>query len=288
MKIYRFALAGFTFMTLMSSCSAVNNFFSNKKNAAGPALADTETLVDKASYPDLALLAGEWQVASVGETEITAEENVPYVNFDVAQGRFYADNGCNIVNGSFVYDKGWLTCSGVISTMKYCVDVPYEAEFNSAFNPAPGVEVASKRIGQETYLYLNNSKGVTLVTLRKHNMEFLNGNWQVASINGKAIDDEEATVFFDIAELKIHGNTGCNYFNGQIYIDPNRSNAIDLSNMGMTRMACPKSGQEQAMMVALESAATAISGGNGATALLLDKSGKEVMTIKRIADRQEK
>ncbi len=287
MKIYRLVLASISVVALMSSCSAVNNIFSKKSAAVDTPRTETVKSSDKTNYPSVDVLAGEWQVASVGETEITAEEDVPYVNFDIAQGRFYANNGCNILNGSFIYKAGKLTCSGVLSTMKYCAEIPYEAEFNSAFNENPGVTVTSKRIGQETYLYLNNSKGVTLVTLRKHNMEFLNGNWQVTSINGKAINDEEATVFFDIPELKIHGNTGCNFFNGQIYIDPNRSNAIDFSNMGMTRMACPKSDQEQSMMVALESAATAISGGNGSTALLLDKAGKEVMTIKRIADKQE-
>ncbi len=82
------------------------------------------------------------------------------------------------------------------------------------------------------------------MTLRRHNMEFLNGNWRVTAIDGQPIDDEEANVFIDIAELKIHGNTGCNYFNGAIYIDPARTNAIDFSDMGVTRMACHKAEQE--------------------------------------------
>ncbi len=121
-----------------------------------------------------------------------------------------------------------------------------------------------------------------MMTLRRHNMEFLNGNWRVTAIDGRAIDDEEANIFIDIAELKVHGNTGCNYFNGDLYIDPQRSNAIDFSDMGVTRMACPKGDQERQMLVALEETKTAIAGDREDTVLLLDKAGKAVLTLKRI------
>ena len=120
------------------------------------------------------------------------------------------------------------------------------------------------------------------MTLRRHNMEFLNGNWMVTAIEGKKNNDEELTIFFDIAEQKIHGNTGCNFFNGDIYIDPSRSNAIDLSNIGLTRMACPKADRERRMIVALEETATAIEGKHKNTALLLDKKGKELLTLRRM------
>ena len=87
-------------------------------------------------------------------------------------------------------------------------------------------------------------------------------------------------IFFDVAEGKVHGNTGCNYFNGKLYISPDRSNALELSNMGVTRMACPKTAQETSMLVALEETASAIRG-NGNQVILLDKNGKQVMTLLR-------
>jgi len=86
--------------------------------------------------------------------------------------------------------------------------------------------------------------------------------------------------FLDIAELKIHGNTGCNYFNGEIYIYPNKANAIDFSKMGVTRMACPKTAQETAMLVALEQTQTVVKSDKG-HAILLDSTGKEVMKLKK-------
>ena len=226
------------------------------------------------------LCGGEWTVASVGEIKIETEENVPYVNF-APDGRFYASDGCNVINGDYVLrTDGFLSFANVLSTMKYCHDMEYSTLISNIFGEKR-YSVDFRRIGQDSYLYIQSSAGKTLMTLRRHNMEFLNGNWRVTAIDGQPIDDEEANVFIDIAELKIHGNTGCNYYNGAIYTDPARTNAIDFSDMGVTRMACHKAEQEQKMLVALEETRTAIAG-NDDTVLLMNKSGREVLTLKRI------
>ncbi len=226
---------------------------------------------------------GQWNVAEVGTSKIELEEEVPYITFDTASGSIYVFNGCNYLNGTYTLsDSNKISFGKVLSTMKYCADVPFDSEINAVVSDGTTLDAELKRIGQDSYLYLRSDRGHTVMTLRRHNMEFLNGNWLVTSIDGKAIDDEEANVFFDIHELKIHGNTGCNFFNGDIYIDPNRSNAIDFSKMGVTRMACPKTAQETAMLVALESTASAIAGRHESKVLLLDKNGKELMTLRRI------
>lgn len=248
---------------------------SNSSTAAAPKKEKTK--------PIGTAIDGQWNVAEVGCTKIELEEDVPYVTFDCAAGRVYAFNGCNYLNGSYTLtESNKLSFGQLLSTLKYCADTPFDSEINAVITEGVTLSAEIKRIGQESYLYLRSPKGNTLMTLRRHNMEFLNGNWLVTSIEGKRIDDEEANVFFDIHELKIHGNTGCNFFNGEIYIDPNRSNAIDFSRMGVTRMACPKTAQETAMLVALESTASAIAGRHESTVLLLDKNGRELMTLRRI------
>jgi len=232
---------------------------------------------------DEELGGGQWQIAAVGDTKINVEENVPYITFQPSSGRFFASDGCNIINGDYVLrSDGVMAFSQTISTMKYCADIPFADAIRTCFNEESRLTAESYRLGQDTYLYLKNEKGKTALTLRRHNMEFLNGNWQVTSIDGKTIKDDECNIFIDIAELKTHGNTGCNYFNGDIYIDPARTNAIDFSKMGVTRMACPKTKQETAMLVALEEATTAIAGKNENTVLILDRKGNQRMTLKRI------
>ncbi len=229
------------------------------------------------------LCGGRWLIASVDTYTIEAEDNAPYIDFESGTGRFYGNDGCNIINGDYLLrSDGAMVFSHVLSTLRYCPDSEYSALIGRYLSGGDRFYVDTKRVGQDTYLYLRTDNDKVVITLRRHNMEFLNGNWQVTGIGGHAIDDEECNIFFDIAELKVHGNTGCNFFNGSIYIDPNRSNALDLSNMGTTRMACPKGDQEMKMMVALESTASAIAGDNGKTVILLDAKGKEMLTLRRI------
>ena len=56
------------------------------------------------------------------------------------------------------------------------------------------------RIGADSYLTLTDKAGQAVMTLRKKNMEFLNGNWQITSVNGKAVSGDDATLFIDINE----------------------------------------------------------------------------------------
>lgn len=239
--------------------------------------------------PDEATLTGgRWLIAGVDAEQVVAEDDAPYIDFERGTGRFYASDGCNILNGDYLLrTDGRLVFSNVLATMKYCPGNPYDALINKYINDSAVLYVDTRRIGQDTYLYLRDRADKVVMTLRRHNMEFLNGNWQVTAIGTQTLDDPECTVFFDIAEGKVHGNTGCNFFNGDIYIDPNRSNALDLSNMGSTRMACYKGDQEQRLLVALESTASAIAENGGDSVLLLDAAGRPVVTLRSIPVRNE-
>lgn len=227
-------------------------------------------------------LAGQWTITQVGSTAINREEDIPYVIFNPAENRFYGSNGCNIINGGYkVDDSGYITFDKVISTMKYCADVTFDTEINEVLADGRKVKASFKTIGNESYLYLSTAGNHPLMTLRRADMDFLNGQWQVTEINGTPIDDEEANVFFDVSEGKVHGNTGCNYFNGTITFDPNEANSVNFSEMGVTRMACNKGEQERNMLVALERATTAIPGGHD-TVLLTDGTDNRLLTLKRI------
>jgi len=238
----------------------------NNKTNEAPAIIDDNAI------------AGEWVIVAVGTTKITDREEMPYITFD--KGRLYGSNGCNVINGSYSINNGKLSFSRIATTMRYCPDVPFEHDINVVIADATDYPVKIEQKGQESYLHLLSSSGQSLLTAKRHNMGFLNGQWQVIDINGQSIDDEECNVFFDIAEGKVHGNTGCNYFNGKIYINPDRANALELSNMGVTRMACPKTAQETAMLVALEETASAVQKRDN-TVALLDKNGKQIIKLQR-------
>lgn len=233
-------------------------------------------------------IAGEWQIATVDSKNIIEEDNVPYIVFEVEKGRFYANNGCNTLNGSFSMEDGKITIGTVACTMRMCPDAPFQFEINRALADNTVLTTTPiYKIGADTFLTLTDGKGKAVMTLRKKNMEFLNGNWKIVMADGQKINDDEANVFFDIRELKLHGNTGCNFVNGDIYIDPQRPNAIDISNMAVTRRYCPKTDQERAITVALENAYTAQEGSEKDSVLLIDKSGKTIMKLVKAPIRPE-
>lgn len=276
---------------LLCGCSTINNLATKVglgKQDSRKDLSATEKYTSVKQAPIGDNIAGEWKVISVGKEKIEADEDRPYINFDVMSGRIYAYNGCNYLNGAYTLSKkNVLTFGGVISTMKYCQGPDYQYTLNRAVSDTTALNARIEKAAQDAILILEGDGGNILITLRRHNMSFMNGNWQIESVGALTIDDADATIFFDVPELKLHGNTGCNFFNGTIYVDPSMSNAIDFSRLGLTRMACPKPEQESAIILALEQTATAIPSDDGAKALLLDKNGKELMTLKRIPVEEE-
>lgn len=228
------------------------------------------------------MIEGEWIIDSVGDLKVEKEEDYPYVHFDASESYFYASNGCNVVNGQFAFDAhGKLVFHNVITTMRYCGDVPYEAQITRVLSDESGITVETKVESGTEYLYLINAAGQRAMTLRRPGLDFLNGNWKVVEIDGETFSSQDMTIFFDMAERKVHGNTGCNSFNGNIYIDPVKANNISLTNMAVTMRMCPNLDQQRKFLVALEQTTGAKQKGNKDEACLVDATGKVLITLVR-------
>lgn len=236
-----------------------------------------------ADLPDTEIareIAGEWVIISVGDTAIDRDEGMPYIIFEPSSGMFYAYNGCNNLSGSFTLtDKDQLILGPGPSTMKYCADVQFDHQINVVLG-TEDIRLKISHNGPETFLDVCHNNQ-TIMRLRRGDLSFLNGNWAVEAINGLDQLEVEATLFIDIDQHRIHGNTGCNYFNGDIYLDHRIGNAVDFSNLGITRMACPHSAQESAMLVALEQAYTAMPQGHDRV-VILDDQGIAQLTLSRL------
>lgn len=81
----------------------------------------------------------------------------------------------------------------------------------------------------------------------------LNGEWNVIEINGKAVTpaagQEYPFIGFKTAESQLYGTTGCNRFFGGYKLGA--KGAIDLGNLGSTRMMCPDMKIEDSLFDAL-------------------------------------
>jgi len=263
----------------LSSCGSLKKSNSTSVRVDNKVEESQEDQRDIVSYL-MENLAGEWTIFSVGGHKVTGE-NRPYVNFSLEDNRMYGSNGCNIINGRFIVKGNNMSFDKVISTMMACADAPYEHAINLALENTRTYSI-SKR-GHELYLELKNGSKQTVMVLRKHNMDFLNGTWHIEEIDGKKYNLPDMQMVLDVQELRLHGNTGCNLVNGSLVIDPDKSNSIQFNNLASTRMMCdPESMKaETACLVALESVEYAKKGRHD-TVQLFDKDNKLVMVIKKV------
>ena len=108
--------------------------------------------------------------------------------------------------------------------------------------------------------------------------------WRIDKINGNEIEGSNLEIVVDVPELKIHGKTGCNIFNGDIGLDRNKDWFIQFQNIIVSRMKCEdsKMAVERDFMVAWEETEIIKRENGGKTIRLLDRNKKEVLLLKRI------
>lgn len=230
-------------------------------------------------------ISGDWTIVKTGDTEISLDDGMPYLIFSDSEGRFYAFNGCNYINGDYTYDQanGKITFANVVSTMADCPDIDFPSSISVVLNEGVSVKTSLTEKGRESYMELMSNSGDALMTLRRHNLEVANGQWRIESIDGKKIDAEGLNVFLDIPAMKIHGNTGCNFFNGEIEIDPSEPSSIAFTRMGVTMKMCVNAELERTMLVALEET-TSYSLKGSDSLEFKNSSGKTILKLVREAD----
>lgn len=210
-----------------------------------------EPLLQTPEVPADFSINGEWTIFKVRGNLVGGEER-PYVNFDLAAKRFYGSNGCNYINGDLRLEGRFqITLENMITSMKMCQDAEYEYLINLALSDVRSFAVRPD--GSETYLDMKSGNGNTILVLRRHNMDFLNGAWLITELNGTEFEGEEdGTITVNIPDLKIHGSTGCNIFNGELFIDPDKRRSMQFAGITTTRMACPEPNREMELLLALE------------------------------------
>lgn len=232
-----------------------------------------------ASVPGDFSLGGEWTIYKVRNNKVEGEER-PYVTFDLSAKRFYGSNGCNYINGDLnLQPDRKLSIENIISTQRLCNDAPLEHLINLALSDVSSY--VPRQEGSVTYLDLMPAYGnVPVIILRRQNMIFLNGAWTVKSLNGTPMEGE-VSISVDVEDRKIHGNTGCNVFNGTLFIDPDKTDSMQFIDLVSTRAACPAEMRETELLLALEEAESARASSADITEIY-NASGDLLLTLERM------
>lgn len=274
----------------LGSCSTLSGLFGGKdKNIKKETVlpSDREQIQLQAktqeyTSEDLArgTIKGDWAIEEVNGKP-TVGVKPPFLKFVPSEKRVYGNNGCNVLNAEYTYNASDSTLSfdHIATTMMMCNEPGLtDIDINSALGNVK--RYTWERNGNEYYLYLTDANMNRLLVLMHQNFEFLNGTWRVLTIGDEAMNNPDLKLVIDVDEGKIHGNTGCNIFNGSFEIDRETANVISFQDLITTRMACENPEYETRFLVALEDAdhAKPIS---GSRVLLLNSANEVVLTLER-------
>jgi len=290
--------AFFSILMLAGGCNSTNGLFGKSNSSKSQTVKEDAVLPrdreqigateDLKTYTaeDIknGTVKGDWAIEKVNGKK-TKGEKAPYLRFDPSQKMVYGYNGCNYLNGPYSYNATThaLSFGDLASTMMMCqMEGITDYDINVALSQVKSYDWEA--IDSEYYLYLRDAAGKEVMTLMHQNFDFLNGTWLVKQIDDTAVNDPEMKMVIDVDEGKIHGNTGCNLYNGAMEIDMEEANSISFSSIGVTRMACPDPNHETALLVALEEASTARPVSKNEVRLL-NSQGKQVLRLVRTTDR---
>ena len=203
-------------------------------------------------------LTGEWNIVTVNGDTIEAE-NTPYLGLDMTEKRLYGNAGCNRMMGTFEADSlqpGKIKFGQIGTTRMMCPDMDTESKVLQALNSVQGYAETAQGIA------LTDAEGNAVLTLEKREtpaftLNDLSGEWIISAINGAQVGDMENTPFlaFDIDQMRVHGNAGCNIINGGFSQEEGKENSLKFSQMISTMMACPDMDTERRILDALSKVA---------------------------------
>lgn len=279
MKLYYF-IPAVALLIVAAGCGSSKNVAVNETGTVKTeTVSQTEGVIHK-------VLFGSWIAKTVNGQAVEGTDR-PYVEFgeDAANPflvKCYAYDGCNYINGEYAITPGgeMKRASELISTMRMCEGAKYEMGFNLGLNNVTNYVI--EKVGMDYTLNLKNAVGETLISFVKSGSDFINGAWNVTSINGTSVDpDLGIQVVVDLNQGTIHGNAGCNTLNGKATTNPDKSGSISFSNVATTRMTCPAIATEQAFLSALATVVSVAPGQTTDGASLRNAEGVVVITLTR-------
>lgn len=227
------------------------------------------------------VVKGDWAIEQVNGRNAVGEK-APFLKFSPSEKRFYGNNGCNSITGTYTYNPAdsTLRFENLAATMMLCSKEGItDYEINAALDATRRYTWTEK--DGDYYLHLLDDANREVMTLMHQNFDFLNGAWGVAMIGKREIDNPDVQLVIDVDENKIHGNTGCNILNGAMETDMDAANSISFNSIVTTRMACPPDDNtETEFIVALEEASRA-KPVSATEVLLFDSMGNQVLKLVR-------
>ncbi len=223
-------------------------------------------------------LYGEWNILTLKKKKVVTPTRA-YIYLDFNGGHVYGNNGCNVINGSFTVSGNSMKLSDLITTETPCHSTTSERSIMKGLEEVSSFKVS--RLYNMDYMDLLNSRGGVVMTLRRQNLDFLNGPWTVKEINTNNVTERNIRLVIDAVMQTIHISTGCNIISGAVNIDTSKEFAIQFEDLSPTRNTCAEIAEtETDLLIALEQAELCKRINDNEMALM-DHKGTIVLVITR-------
>lgn len=117
---------------------------------------------------------------------------------------------------------------------------------------------------------------------KKTSVEALEGKWAIIEVGGEKIEQERMpSIEFNMAELKVHGNTGCNSFSTVAETYPDDASRISLKPATATMMACLDMEVETKIFRAFGEVHSIAPGESATQMLVLSKDGEVLLVLSK-------
>ena len=241
--------------------------------SAGPSTGPT--LAPPIAQAAPALGGSSWNLVGLSASAASAKAIGPASLSFEAGGSFSGSTGCNSMSGTWSQNDWALTFGAIATTHKMCTG-PVGSQETAVL--AALHEIASFKGGVTDLRLLDTSSAVRLVytaasaalvgpTLRATGIN--NGQGAVTTVTGTAA----VTATFD-KDGKVTGNGGCNGYSATY--TTGAGNAMSVSNLAATAMACAAGDTEAQYFAALTATARYSLAGN--TLTLRDQTGATLVT----------
>lgn len=228
------------------------------------------TIVDAATQ-----LYGEWTVVKLRKRDI-ATPNRAYIYLDFNGNRLYGNNGCNTINGVFTLQGSSMGFDKLIASNEKCSNASTERAVMRALDEVRAYDVTS--LYNMWYLNLKNGKGQVVMTLRRQNLDFLNGSWRVKEMGGSNVASKDLKLVIDVEMLTINALTKCNIINGVVTVDPSQEMDVEFEDLKSSHNQCDDIDTETQMLINLEETASCKKINDNEVALL-NRDGTIVMVL---------
>ncbi len=228
------------------------------------------TIVDAATQ-----LYGEWTVVKLRKRDI-ATPNRAYIYLDFNGNRLYGNNGCNTINGVFTLQGSSMGFDKLIASNEKCSNASTERAVMRALDEVRAYDVTS--LYNMWYLNLKNGKGQVIMTLRRQNLDFLNGSWRVKEMGGSNVASKDLKLVIDVEMLTINALTKCNIINGVVTVDPSQEMDVEFEDLKSSHNQCDDIDTETQMLINLEETASCKKINDNEVALL-NRDGTIVMVL---------